>query len=73
MQVPTGLVGGLTDKLPTGMQGPEQPATSPTLRGAPKSLRRWRRYLARNSQKATALAAATLRLSTPWAMGIFTV
>ena len=30
-------------------------------------------YLARNSQKATALAAATLRLSTPWAMGIFTV
>ena len=30
-------------------------------------------YLALSSQKATALAAATLRLSTPWAMGIRTV
>lgn len=31
------------------------------------------RYFALSSQKATALAAATLRLSTPWAMGIRTV
>ena len=30
-------------------------------------------YLARSSQKATAEAAATLRLSTSWDMGIFTV
>ena len=30
-------------------------------------------YLARSSQKATALAAATFRESTPWYMGIFTV
>ena len=30
-------------------------------------------YLARSSQKATALAAATFRESTPWAMGILTV
>ena len=30
-------------------------------------------YRGRSSQKATALAAATLSESTPWAMGIFTV
>lgn len=30
-------------------------------------------YLARSSQNATALAAATFRESTPWYMGIFTV
>ena len=30
-------------------------------------------YCARSSQKATALAAATFRESTPWYMGIFTV
>ena len=30
-------------------------------------------HLARSSQKATALAAATFRESTPWYMGIFTV
>ena len=72
-QAPTGLVGGSIGKLPAGMQGSEQPVASPTLRGAPKRLRSWRRYLARSSQNATALAAATLRLSTPWAMGIFTV
>ena len=30
-------------------------------------------YFARNCQNATALAAATLRESTPWDMGIMTV
>lgn len=30
-------------------------------------------YRVRSSQKATALAAATFRESTPWDMGIFTV
>ena len=33
----------------------------------------FRAYRARSSQKATALAAATLRESTPWAMGMHTV
>lgn len=33
----------------------------------------FRAYRTRSSQKATALAAATLSESTPWVMGIFTV
>lgn len=46
---------------------------TPHLWGGMTSSRRVSPHLARSSQKATALAAATFRESTPWAMGMRTV
>ena len=60
--------------LQTAMRGKvEEPAEKTAQQPRATQRMRLSPYRTRSSQKATALAAATLSESTPWVMGIFTV